>query len=131
MSNFLLIWYAICQVHSILNHQTAIPSSHSIFLWLTDIHQALHTSISTISLYRYSFFINSPFLWNNVHTCQDLTDNEFENIPWCSQVLFFNLVLHCVYLFCSYCLFVAFVSVCCYFVYTCGEHVCRPSLLCN
>ena len=57
-----------CQVHRILNHQSALPSSQ--FFSTVNRHPsnplALDTSKSTIGPYRYSFFISSPFLWNNI-----------------------------------------------------------------
>ena len=63
-------YFTICQVHNILNQQTAIPSSQ--YFSTVNRHpsnpSALDTSISTIGPYRYSFFINSPFLWNNIPT---------------------------------------------------------------
>ena len=62
--------FNICQVHNILNHKTAIPSSQ--YFSAVNRHptnsSALDTSISSIGLYRYSIFINSAFLWNNIPT---------------------------------------------------------------
>ena len=61
-------YFTACQVHNILNHQSAIPSSQ--YFPMVNRHpsnpSALDISISTISPYCYSFFINSPFLWNNI-----------------------------------------------------------------
>ena len=52
-------YFTICQAHSILNHQSALPSSQ--FFSTVNRHPskpfALDTSISTIGPYRYSFLL--------------------------------------------------------------------------
>ena len=61
-------YFSICQLHNIMNHESAIPFSQ--YFSRQNRHPsnpfALDTSISTINPYHYSFFINSPFLWNNL-----------------------------------------------------------------
>ena len=62
-------YFSICQLHSIFNNCSAIPFKEHFSM--TNRHSCsnaflIDTSISTINPYRYSFFINSPFLWNSV-----------------------------------------------------------------
>ena len=61
-------YFAICQVHNILNHRSAI--SFSQYFPTVNRHpsnpSALGISTSTINPYSHSFFVNSPFLWNNI-----------------------------------------------------------------
>lgn len=80
-------YFTICQVHSILNHQTAIPPSQ--YFSMVNRHPSnpsvLDTSIFTIGPCRYSFFINSPLLWNNIRTCSSFLIGNLESVlafPW-------------------------------------------------
>jgi len=61
------IYFTICQVHNIIHHLSAIPFMQ---YFSTDNRHSnpsvLDTSISTINPYRFSFSINSSFLWNKV-----------------------------------------------------------------
>ena len=62
-------YFAITQVHDILHKKVSIPfDSHFKF---RDNNTRSHplslvASSSSINAYRYSFFINSPFLWNSI-----------------------------------------------------------------
>ena len=62
-------YFTICQLHSIFNNYSAI--SFKEYFSMTNRHSCsnaflIDTPISTINPFRYSFFINSPFLWNSV-----------------------------------------------------------------
>ena len=62
-------YFTITQVHNILHDRVSIPfNSHFKFSSTnTRSHSlSLTTSSSTINAYHFSFFINSPFLWNSV-----------------------------------------------------------------
>ena len=62
-------YFTITQVHDILHDRVSIPfNSHFKFSSTnTRSHSlSLTTSSSTINAYRFSFFINSPFLWNSI-----------------------------------------------------------------
>ena len=62
-------YFAICYLHSIFNNYSAIPFNRHFSR--SNRHSCanpllIDTSTSSINPYRYSFFINSPFLWNTV-----------------------------------------------------------------
>jgi len=104
-------------------------TQQTLFVPLSMNPSALDISISTINPYHYYFFINSPFLWNNIPTnLLQITNRKLSALRF--TAFFFNLyyltifVLVCVVSYMCYC----FVHcMCCCF----GEHICRPRLLCN
>ena len=62
-------YFMICQLHSIFNNYSAIPFKKHFTM--SNRHScanpfSIDISMSTINPYRYSFFINSPFLWNTI-----------------------------------------------------------------
>ena len=58
-------YFSICQVHDIFYNRHSI--SFSDHFHLSNVHPLhIRPASSTINSYRYSFFINSPFLWNTI-----------------------------------------------------------------
>ena len=62
-------YFTICQLHDIFNNYSTIPFKEHFSM--SNRHSCsntflIDTSISTINPYRYSFFINAPFLWNSI-----------------------------------------------------------------
>ena len=62
-------YFTICQLHDIFNNYSIIPFKEHFSM--SNRHSCsntflIDTSISTINPYRYSFFINAPFLWNSI-----------------------------------------------------------------
>ena len=62
-------YFMVCQLHSIFNNYSAIPFKKHFTM--SNRHScanpfSIDISISTINPNRYSFFINSPFLWNTI-----------------------------------------------------------------
>ena len=75
-------YFTICQLHDIMPHRSAIPFLQ--YFSSENRHpSAVDTSISAINPYRYSFFVNSPFLWNNLPA-------SILQITNMSDALFFN-----------------------------------------
>ena len=66
---WLFNYYYEFMIHSILHKQTPInPTSHFQFNAL-DTHShslILQTLYSTINAFRYSFYVNAPFVWNQI-----------------------------------------------------------------
>ena len=59
------IYFSICQVHDILHNRHCV--SFSDHFQLSKVRPLnIRPASSTINSYRYSFFINSPFLWNAI-----------------------------------------------------------------
>ena len=58
-------YFAICQVHDIFHNRNLISFSDYFHLSTVRSHN-IQPAPSTINSYRYSFFINSPFLWNAI-----------------------------------------------------------------
>ena len=62
-------YFAICKLHSIFYGQLPIPF-HEYFHFSKSQTRSHSLSInlkpSSINPYRYSFFINTPFLWNSI-----------------------------------------------------------------
>ena len=76
---------SICLAHDILHKRASIPfSRHFQFSSVTRSHP-LSVSIpsSSINPYHFSFFINTPFLWNAipVHILQLLNRSAFRSAP--------------------------------------------------
>ena len=91
---------SLYSISGTLNHQSALLSSQ-FFSAVNRRHPsnpfALDTSTSTIGPYRYSFFINSPFLWSNIPAkILQITDVTLIFVSP-SSAIFFNPVLLCVY----------------------------------
>ena len=61
-----LLYFYYLSVHSILHHHSSISSQYFSVVNRHSNPSALDTSISTINPYRFSFFFNSPFIWNNL-----------------------------------------------------------------
>ena len=62
-------YFSICHVHDSLHHRSSLPF-HNHFQ-LPEISTRSHPLsirpvVSTINSYRFSFFVNSPFLWNTI-----------------------------------------------------------------
>ena len=62
-------YFTLCQLHNIFNNHSAIPFNEHFSR--TNRHSStnpflIDLSTSSINAYRYSFFINSPFLWNTI-----------------------------------------------------------------
>ena len=58
-------YFSICQVHDIFHNRNCIAFSD--YFDLSSIRPLnIRPASSTINSYRYSFFINSPFLWNAI-----------------------------------------------------------------
>ncbi len=57
-----------CQVYKILNNLDCLGSTHNIFKYANSKTRSSLLSLcllsSRINVYRYSFFVNSPYLWN-------------------------------------------------------------------
>jgi len=65
-------------------------TQQTLFVQLLMNLSALDISVSTIDPYRYSFFINSPFLWNNIPTnILQITDHKLSALRF--GAFFFNL----------------------------------------
>ena len=111
---------AIAQVHDILHKKVSIPfDSHFKF---RDNHTRSHplslvASSSSINAYRYSFFINSPFLWNSI---------PFEILQIAKSVpfrlalcrFFFCFTDYCLY-FCMFCALYLLLLLSCVIVWSC------------
>jgi len=74
-------------------------TQQTLFVPLSMNPSALEISISTINPYHYSFFINSPFLWNNIPT-NLLQINNHKLYVLHFGVFFFNLY-YLTYCFCT------------------------------
>ena len=65
-------YFTICCIHDSLYHRNSLPFSEHFQLSQapTRCHPlSLRPVISSINSFRYSFFVNSPFLWNTIsHT---------------------------------------------------------------
>ena len=62
-------YFSICHVHDSLHHRSSLPFHNHFQLpeTTTRSHPLLiRPIISTINSYRFSFFVNSPFLWNTI-----------------------------------------------------------------
>ena len=58
-------YFSICQVHDIFHSRNSI--SFSNYFHISSVHsENIRPVSSTINSYRYSFFVNSSFLWNKV-----------------------------------------------------------------
>jgi len=61
-------YYSICHVHDSLHHRNSLPFNKHYQLSVTSARSqspSICPVTSTINLYRFSFFVNSPFLWNS------------------------------------------------------------------
>jgi len=80
-------YFTICQLHSIFYNHSII--SFNRFFSSMNRHSCanpflINTHISSINPYRYSFFINLPFLWNSVPAkiLQIPNTNSFRSALW-------------------------------------------------
>ncbi len=56
-----------CQVYKILNNLDCLGSTYNIFKYANINLFVIFVLInSRVNVYRYSFFVNSPFLWNSL-----------------------------------------------------------------
>ena len=126
-------YFTICQVHKILHHQSAISSRYFSAVNRHSNPSAIDTSIPTINAYQFSFFINSPFLWNNVpYNILQITDPKLFCVALRCFLFKLNVALYlfAIVLFYLLLLYLCIVLVSCT-VLSFGEHVCRLTLLCN
>ena len=61
------VYFSVCQVHDILHHHNSTKHFQLSNNNFTTSHPLTIQPISSsINSYRYSFFVNSPFLWNTI-----------------------------------------------------------------
>ena len=63
------IYFSVCQVHDILHNRNSISFSDYFQLSIAPTRShplTIRPASSSLNFYRFSFFVNSPFLWNAV-----------------------------------------------------------------
>jgi len=59
-------YYSVCYVHDSLHHRNSLPFSEHFQLSTRSHTLTIQPVTSSINSFHYSFFVNSPFLWNTM-----------------------------------------------------------------
>jgi len=126
-----IISYSICYVHDSLYHRNSLSfhEHYQLSRTSTRFHSLSVCPITTtINSYQFSFFVNSPFLWNPI---------PYAILQLKKSTVFRLALRHYLFWFLFVCFFV-FVVLCCFCnavltnLYVCaGEYVCRRVVLYN